>query len=180
MHTMNLKSLIQSAVTVSPDRRHSLAWSWGGTIGIFSLKHGEPELTFREEHGAILRAGFSPDMRELIAENEDLSFSVWYTAHEVNGVRCTDTGNIVDFMLNNECVPCLNVTPGPKAYRFAISVHDFSESQYNCFDWGRDYCARCAWHRRVRLLPGRVTPDEECTCSGGCEFKLKRARSERC
>lgn len=171
MHTTDLKSLIESAVTVSPDRRHSLAWSWGGTIGIFSLKYGEPEITFREVHGAILRAGFSPDMRELIAENEDLSFSVWYTAHAVNGLRCSDTGNIVDFMLNNEWVPCLNVTPGMKLYRYELILHDFSAAQYNCFDWGRDYCVRCAWHKLGRMQAGHIKSEGQCTCPGGCEFK---------
>lgn len=139
MHTTNLKDLIQSAAPVSPDRKYSLAWSWGGTIGILNLADGEQLLCFREERGAILRAGFSPDMRELLAENEDGSFSIWYTAAALRGRPCRGAGNIVDFMLANELVPCLNVTPGLKACRFEQTLRDFRWARWDYFDWGNRY-----------------------------------------
>lgn len=176
MNATNLKELIESAVTISPDRRHSLAWSWGGTIGIFELKYGEPLLSFREEHGAILRAGFSPDMRQLIAENEDRSFSVWYTVNEIGGRKCFDTGNIVDFMTSNLKVPCLNVLTGLKACRFNLTLQDFSDAQYDYYNWGRDYCVSCAWYKRMRVPSARFSLGPQCTCRGGCEFKHKLPR----
>jgi len=172
MFTTNLKSLIESALPVSPDRRHSLGWSWGGTIGIFNAEDGDPLLTFREEHGAILRAGFSPDMHELLAENEDGSFSIWHTESKIGGEKCAATDNIVEFMLKNELVPCLNIKPGLKACRFELTTHDFSEAQYNCYNWGNYYCAVCSWHRPARD-PGRGTPETRCALRTGCEFKRK-------
>ncbi|MDD2806511.1 MAG: WD40 repeat domain-containing protein [Elusimicrobiales bacterium] len=160
-----LKSLIETALPVSPDGRHSLAWSWGGTIGIFELKYGEPLLSFREEHGAIMRAGFSPDMRRLIAENEDRSFSIWHMDNEIDEQEGAETGNIVDFMLNNDFVPCLNIAPGLKVCRFEHTLHDFSDAQYDYYDWGNHYCAACAWYK-----PACGTC---CILRTGCEFRLK-------
>lgn len=136
MHTTDIKSLIETAAPVSPDGKYSLAWSWKGSIGILTLKDGEPLLTFREEHGAILRAGFAPDMRRLIAENEDRSFSIWHTASRIGGNIFAEADNIVDFMINNELVPCLNILPGIKACRFNLTLQDFSCAQLDCYVWG--------------------------------------------
>lgn len=136
MNITDLKSLIETAAPVSPDRKYSLAWSWKGSIGILTLKDGDPLLTFREERGAILRAGFTPDMLQLVAENEDHSFSIWHTARRLGGEDFAEADNIVDFMLNNELVPCLNITPGLKACRFTLDLRDFSCAQLDCYIWG--------------------------------------------
>ncbi len=171
MRTDNIEFLRANARPVSPDRKYSLAWSSGGTIGIHDLQEGEPLLVFREDHGGILKAGFSPDMQRLIAENEDGTVSIWFTRRSIAGEVCLGLENIVAFMENNPRVPCLNIKPGAdgRVKSFRLLLHDFSCAALDYYDWGNDYCSRCGWN-----APQPGTRDKTfCSSPSGCEFKPK-------
>ena len=133
MQIIDIESLISAATPVSPDRKYSLVWASAGVLGVRELSTNDPVLAFRDNHGNILRAGFSPDMRQIVAENEDGSFSVWFTTEELAGAKCVSPENIVLFMSGNERVPYLNFSHGRN---YSFFLRDFTCTTldyYLCF-----------------------------------------------
>ena len=133
MQIIDIESLIGAAEPVSPDGKYSLVWSSAGVLGVRKLSNNDPVLAFRENHGNILRAGFSPAMRQIVAENEDGSFSVWFTTGEIAGAKCVSPENIVLFMSGNDRVPYPNISHR-RNYRFFL--RDFTSTTldyYLCF-----------------------------------------------
>lgn len=136
MQTIDIESLIKHMAPVSPDREYSLAWSSGGTIGIRELKDNGAVLSFRENRGTIIKAGFSPDMRQIIAVNEDGTVSIWFTKDEIDGEACRYPENIVLFMSAREDVPYLNIDSLASARKYTFSLRDIRWAQYDYYDWG--------------------------------------------
>jgi hypothetical protein len=67
MQIIDLQSLIGSVLQVSPDRKYSLSWTSAGVLCVRKVTDNEQVLGFKENHGSIARAGFSPDMRQIVA-----------------------------------------------------------------------------------------------------------------
>lgn len=138
MQTIDLESLIANAVPASPDGGYTVRTLPGrDCICVYDRAGDWPVLAFREEHGEVLRAGFSPDMRQLIAESEDKSVSIWFLPGEALMWR-KPPADIADFMLRSDRVPCLVITPGPSASaprQYSFSMHDFSGAPYTFYDW---------------------------------------------
>jgi len=130
MQIIDLQSLISSAVPVSPDRKYSLSWTSAGVLCVRGVKDDKQVVGFKENHGSIVRAGFSPDMRQIVAENEDGSFSVWFTTKAIYEVKCHAPENIVPFMCANGRVPYLNISPS-RYYKY--SLRDFTHGQKYCY-----------------------------------------------
>lgn len=138
MQTIDLESLIADAAPASPDGGYTLrTWPGRSCLAVFGRADDSPVLAFREEHGEILRAGFSPDMRQLLAWSEDGSVSVWFLPVESLAWR-KPPANIVDYMLRADQVPCLVISPGtsdtaPRQYSF--SLRDCSDASFAFYDW---------------------------------------------
>ena len=138
MQTIEIESVIRNAAPVSPDRKYSLAWSSSGMIGIRELKDNTRIIDFRSAHGEILKAGFSPDMRQLVAQNEDGTFSIWFIQDELDGQRDRFTGDIVKFMYEQFWVPRLDIYPNaPSSHerRYQFSLQSFLDAKYEYYDW---------------------------------------------
>ena len=138
MQPIDIESVIKDLITVSPDRKYSLAWSSSGKIGVLQLEDDWPVLGFRETHGAILKAGFSPDMRQIVAENEDGTVSIWFTKIEIGGCKCASPEDIVLFMSANCNVPYINIDPKSHArnkLRYHVSLRDFTSANDDWFCW---------------------------------------------
>ncbi|MDO8804010.1 MAG: hypothetical protein Q7R35_06250 [Elusimicrobiota bacterium] len=138
MQPINIESVIENSIPVSPDRKYSLAWSSSGKIGVLQLEDNFPVLGFRETHGAILKAGFSPDMHQIVAENEDGTISIWFTKPEIGGSRCIFPDDIVLFMSENDNVPYININPKvptQNRLRYHVSLRDFTCATYDWFCW---------------------------------------------
>ena len=138
MQPIDIESVIKDLITVSPDRKYSMAWSSSGKIGVLQLEDDWPVLGFREAHGAILKAGFSPDMRQIVAENEDGTVSIWFTKTEIGGCKCASPDNIVLFMSANCSVPYININPKANArnkLRYHVSLRDFTWANDDWFCW---------------------------------------------
>ncbi|MCX5784543.1 MAG: hypothetical protein NTX59_02540 [Elusimicrobia bacterium] len=138
MQTIDIQSVLKNATPISPDRKYSLAWSLGGVIQVRKLEDNSNVLGFMEMHGTILKAGFSADMRQIVAENEDGSISIWFTKKEIGGKACLYPDNIVLFMSLQDYVPYININPKGPAYnepRYHVSLRDFTDSDYTGFGW---------------------------------------------
>ncbi len=138
MQAIDIKSLIDGLTPISPDRRYSIAWASSGVIGVRKLKDNEQVLVLHEKHGAILKAGFSQDMQQLIAINEDNSISIWFIKPGLTDSRKPVPGDIVEFIGISSVVPYLNIMPTPNGAIYHYSLHDASEAIYEWYDWG-DY-----------------------------------------
>lgn len=138
MQTIDLESLIANAAPVSPGGGYTLrTWPGRSCLAVFDRADDSPVLAFREEHGEILRAGFSPDMRQLLAWSEDGSVSVWFLPVESLAWR-KPPANIVDFMLCSDRVPYLLISPGPSAAaprQYSFSMRDSSDASFAFYDW---------------------------------------------
>ena len=138
MQTIKIESVIRDAAPISPDRKYSLAWSSSGMIGIRELKDNTQLIDFRGAHGAIIKAGFSPDMRQLVAENEDGTFSIWFIRDELDGQKELFTCDIVQFMYEQFWVPRLDIYqngPAGKERRYVFSLQNFIDAKYEYYNW---------------------------------------------
>jgi len=157
MQVIDLEHIINNVTPISTDRRYSLAWSSGGVIGIRELATCSPLVTLREDHGAILRAGFSTDMRQLVSANEDGTYSIWFIKNDIPPKGRTPQNNIVDYICDVDLVPYLNINP-------------------NC------QCPYCAWYSPCRE-PGWKSSDPSATScsrgSKGCNYKSTRLAEKK-
>ena len=135
MQIVEIESLIRDAAPISPDRKYSLAWSSSGMIGIRELKDNARIIDFRGAHGAVIKAGFSPDMRQLVAQNEDGTFSIWFVQEELDGQRELFPGDIVKFMYEQFWVPRLDIYPAGNERRYHFSLQNFVEAHYTWYNW---------------------------------------------
>ena len=73
---------------ISPDAKYCLEYGSNGLVKVLLLKDRSLVDFFVGTHRGIVKAGFTPDMREIIAENMDGTRTIWSTLQKVNGKMC--------------------------------------------------------------------------------------------
>lgn len=182
MQVIDLEHIINNLTPISTDHRYSLAWSSGGVIGIRELATCSPLVTLRENHGAILRSGFSSDMQQLVSANEDGTYSIWFIKSDITPKGRTPQNNIVDYICDVDLVPYLNINPKSKAHRYHFMLKDVSYAMYDWYDWQDCQCPYCAWYSPCRE-PGWKSSDPSATScsrgSKGCNYKSTRLAEKK-
>lgn len=70
--------------------------------------------------------------------NEDGTITIWFTKNEIAGTKCASPDNIVDYMSENDFVPCINIGPNTKACkapRYRVFLYDCTYAMYDWYCW---------------------------------------------